>query len=135
MKKILLGALLSCCSVGVFADVVVVVNPGNGNAVDADVVKRIYLGKTKSFSDGLAVSPVNQDGTSVADEFNSKVVGKSSSQLNAYWAKLVFTGKGAPPAKVNSDQAVIDFVAANNGAIGYVDSVSVSPKVKVVATF
>lgn len=135
MKKLLLGALLSCCSVGVLADVAVIVNPGNANAVDGDVVKKIYLGKAKSFSDGLSVNPVNQDGTSVADEFNNKVVGKSSSQLNAYWAKLVFTGKGTPPAKVNSDQAVIDFVAANNGAIGYVDSANVSPKVKVVATF
>ncbi len=78
---------------------------------------------------------VNQDGTSVADEFNDKVVGKSSSQLNAYWSKLVFTGKGTPPEKLTTDQAVIDFVAANNDAIGYVDSAKVTDKVKVIATF
>lgn len=135
MKKILLGAMLALGSASAIADIAVVVNPGNANSVDADVVKKIYLGKSKSFSDGLTVSPVNQDGTAVADEFNDKVVGKSSSQLNAYWAKLVFTGKGTPPAKVNTDQAVIDFVASNSGAIGYVDSASVSDKVKVVATF
>lgn len=135
MKKLLLGAMLALGSASAIADIAVVVNPGNANSVDADVVKKIYLGKSKSFSDGLTVSPVNQDGTGVADEFNDKVVGKSSSQLNAYWAKLVFTGKGTPPAKVNTDQAVIDFVASNSGAIGYVDSASVSDKVKVVATF
>ncbi len=127
--------MLALGSASAIADIAVVVNPGNANSVDADVVKKIYLGKSKSFSDGLTVSPVNQDGTAVADEFNDKVVGKSSSQLNAYWAKLVFTGKGTPPAKVNTDQAVIDFVASNSGAIGYVDSASVSDKVKVVATF
>jgi hypothetical protein len=62
-------------------------------------------------------------------------VGKSSSQLNAYWSKLVFTGKGTPPEKLTTDQAVIDFVAANGNAIGYVDSAKVTDKVKVIATF
>ncbi|MGB1303739.1 MAG: phosphate ABC transporter substrate-binding protein, partial [Pseudoalteromonas marina] len=47
----------------------------------------------------------------------------------------VFTGKGTPPEKLGSDQAVIDFVAANADAIGYVDSAKVSDNVKVVATF
>ena len=122
MKKLILVSALSLCSINVFAE-------------DAGTIKKIYLGKSKSFSNGDKVNPINQDGTSVADEFNDKVVGKSSSQLNAYWSKLVFTGKGTPPEKLTTDQAVIDFVAANNDAIGYVDSAKVTDKVKVIATF
>jgi len=135
MKKFILICALSLCSFNTFADIAVIINPSNANAIDTDTIKNIYLGKSKSFSNGDKVSPVNQDGTPVADEFNDKVVGKSSSQLNAYWSKLVFTGKGTPPEKLASDQAVIDFVAANNGAIGYIDSAKVSDKVKVIATF
>lgn len=135
MKKIILASAFSLCSINVFAEVAVIINPNNASSVDADTIKKIYLGKSKSFSNGEKVNPVNQDNTTVADEFNDKVVGKSSSQLNAYWSKLIFTGKGTPPEKLASDQAVIDFVAANNDAIGYIDSSKVSDKVKVIATF
>ena len=112
-----------------------IVNTGNANAIDQDEIKKIYLGKSKSFADGVKVNPVNQNGNSIADEFNDKVVGKSSSQLNAYWSKLVFTGKGTPPEKLDNDQAVIDFVSSNADAIGYIDSSKVSDAVKVIATF
>jgi hypothetical protein len=129
MKKLILAGLMSACSFSAFAGVTVIVNTGNANAIDQDEIKKIYLGKSKSFADGVKVNPVNQNGNSIADEFNDKVVGKSSSQLNAYWSKLVFTGKGTPPEKLDNDQAVIDFVSSNADAIGYIDSS------KVIATF
>lgn len=135
MKKLILASAISICSFGAFAEVAVIVNPGNASALDADTIKKIYLGKTKSFDNGNKVNPATQNGTAVAEEFNSKVVGKSSSQLNAYWSKLVFTGKGTPPEKLDTDQAVIDFVAANADSIGYIDSSKATDKVKVIATF
>jgi hypothetical protein len=135
MKKLILASMLTLCSTAAFAEVAVIVNPANANAVSQDDIKKIYLGKSKSFADGTKVNPVNQNGTAVADEFNDKLVGKSGSQLNAYWSKLVFTGKGTPPGKLDNDQAVIDFVAANADAIGYIDSAKVSDKVKVVGKY
>ncbi len=135
MKKLILASVLSVCTFSAYAEVAVIVNPGNASALDADTIKKIYLGKAKSFANGNKVNPATQNGTAVADEFNSKVVGKSSSQLNAYWSKLVFTGKGTPPEKFDSDQAVIDFVASNGDSIGYIDSSKATDKVKVVATF
>ena len=86
MKKLLLATAVALLSSTAFADVAVIVNPANGNAIDEGTIKKIYLGKAKSFDDGTKVNPVNQDGNSVSDEFNDKVVGKSSSQLNAYWS-------------------------------------------------
>lgn len=135
MKKIILASALSLCSLTSLANVAVIVNPNNANNLDAETIKKIYLGKLKSYDNGSKVNPVNQDGNTITDEFNEKVVGKSSSQLNAYWSKLVFTGKGTPPEKLSSDQAVIDYVSGNNDAIGYIDGSKVSDKVKVVATF
>lgn len=135
MRKLFLATALTVCSLNTFAEVAVIVNPANSNQLDANAIKKIYLGKSKSFDDGVKVNPVNQDGNSVADEFNDKVVGKSGSQLNAYWSKLVFTGKGTPPEKLSNDQAVIDFVSSNTDGIGYIDSAKITDNVKVVGKF
>ncbi|WP_017445359.1 hypothetical protein [Gayadomonas joobiniege] len=135
MKKYLTFAAMLMTSQSVLADVAVIVNPANKQSLDQDAIQKIYLGKSKSFADGSKVVPVNQDGTGIANEFNDKVVGKSGSQLNAYWSKLIFTGKATPPEKLANDQAVIDFVAGNKQAIGYIDAASVSNKVKVIATY
>ncbi|MCQ8877300.1 phosphate ABC transporter substrate-binding protein [Pseudoalteromonas shioyasakiensis] len=135
MKKLFLATALTVCSFSTLAEVAVIVNPANANQIDANTIKKIYLGKSKSFDDGMKVNPVNQDSNSVADEFNDKVVGKSGSQLNAYWSKLIFTGKGTPPEKLSNDQAVIDFVSSNTDGIGYIDSAKVTDNVKVVAKF
>ena len=135
MKKIILAGVLSLCSISIFAEVAVIINPSNASNIDANTIKKIYLGKSKSFDNGAKVNPVNQNDNAIADEFNDKVVGKSSNQLNAYWSKLVFTGKGTPPVKLDNDQAVLDFVAANSDAIGYVESGKINDKVKVVGKF
>jgi len=44
----------------------------------------------------------------------------------------VFSGKGMPPRVVKGNQVMIDFVRSEKGAIGYIDSASVSTKVKAV---
>ncbi len=69
------------------------------------------------------------------DAFNDKMVGKSRTQINAYWARLVFTGKGDLPKVLTSDSDIVSTVSVNQGAISYVDSSSVTDKVKVIANF
>ncbi|WP_462153818.1 type 2 periplasmic-binding domain-containing protein [Pseudoalteromonas piscicida] len=134
IKKIMtLGLLLA--SQAALADVAVIVNSANASTVDDGTIKKLFLGKSKSFSDGSSATPVNQDGNAVFDEFNDKVIGKSSSQLNAHWSKLVFTGKGTPPKKLDNDQAVIDFVSSNADAIGYIDASKVTGAVKVIGKY
>lgn len=137
MRKIktvlLLAALLSGAAV---ADIAVVVNPANANAVSADDLNRLFLGRASSFADGSKATPLNMaEGTAARDEFDSKVLNRSAAQLKAYWSKLVFTGKGTPPKELADDAAVKAAVAADSGAIGYISSGSVDSSVKVVASF
>ncbi len=123
-------------SISVYAEVVVVVHPSNGNAIDESTINKIFVGKAKSFADGTKVMPVNQASSSGATtEFNQKVLKKSSSQLKAYWSKLVFTGKGTPPKEVDNDAAVLKMVASTPNAIGYVSAGSADASVKVVQKF
>ncbi|HSG51517.1 MAG TPA: phosphate ABC transporter substrate-binding protein [Rheinheimera sp.] len=118
------------------AEIAVVVNPGNANAVSADDLNRLFLGRASSFADGAKATPLNlAEGQAAREEFDNKVLNRSSSQLKAYWSKLVFTGKGTPPKELADDAAVKAAVAADASAIGYISSSSVDGSVKVVATF
>lgn len=135
MKKFIATACLLFTS-ATFAEVAVIVHPSNASALDKNTITRIFLGKSKSFPNGDQAVPVNQkDSAAQTSEFNSKVLNKSSSQLKAYWSKLVFTGKGTPPKDLDSNEDVIKLVSTNPNLIGYVDAASVTDGVKVVGTF
>lgn len=125
------GLLLSASNVS--AEVVVVVHPSNSNALDSKTVQRIFLGKEKKFADGTKVVPVNQVNNASRNDFDSTVIGRSTTQVAAHWSKLVFTGKGIPPEEVGGDAEVLAAVAADPGAIGYVDSSAVTGDVKAVS--
>lgn len=131
LLKLCLGSML--ISGAAFAEVAVIVNPANNNTVDADAIKRIFLGKQTDFPDGSSAVAIDQkEGSQVVNEFNSKILDRSASQLKAYWAKLIFTGKGSPPKKVGSDAEVLKIIASEPDRIGYVDSANVDGSVKVL---
>jgi ABC-type phosphate transport system substrate-binding protein len=127
------GLLLSSVS---FAAGVVVVHPSNGDAISDKDISNIFLGKKKSFPGGSEAVPVDlAEGDATRASFAQAVLGKNASQLKAYWAKLVFTGKGTPPKAVDSAAKVKELVASNPNLIGYMDESAVDDSVKVVHKF
>ena len=44
-------------------------------------------------------------------------------QINAYWARLSFTGQANPPRKLADKAAVLQVVEKNQDALGYVESI------------
>jgi ABC-type phosphate transport system substrate-binding protein len=120
-----------------YAEVAVIVSANNPNAsIDADTLSRIFLGKASNFPDGNQAIPVDQtEGATARESFNEKVLGKNSSQLKAYWSRLIFTGKGTPPKESGSDADVKALVANNPNLIGYIDSSAVDGSVKVLYSF
>lgn len=137
LKKSLFVLTMSCASLIADAEVAVIVNNSNANATMSNSdISRIFLGKSSKFPDGSAASPLDQsNGSSVRQEFNDKVLGKSESQLKSYWSRLIFTSKGSPPKQLGDDAAVKAAVAADANAIGFIDSASVDGSVKVVGKF
>ncbi len=119
-----------------FAEVAVIVHPSNANALDEAAVSKIFLGREKSFADGKSVVPLSlAESAPASTAFNDAVLKKSSSQLKAYWSKLVFTGKGTPPKEIATDEEMIKLVATNPSLIGYVDASKVDASVKVAMKF
>ncbi|GLR33809.1 MULTISPECIES: phosphate ABC transporter substrate-binding protein [Shewanella] len=136
MKKLLCSILLCLVSMPLFAGVVVIVHPSNSDTIDQKAIENIYLGKTKTFPGGAPAVPVNLDSAvPLRETFDSKVLGKSSSQLKSYWSQKVFTGKGTPPKEVTSGAEMIKLVSSNPNIIGYIDSSEANDSVKVVAEF
>jgi ABC-type phosphate transport system substrate-binding protein len=129
----LLLALLSF-AVGSNAEVVVIVSSKNTvTSLTAEQTAKIFLGKVATFPNQSAALPIDQpEGSAIRDEFYSKVVHKNSSQLTAYWAKIIFTGEGRPPQLIASDVAVRKAVANNPNAIGYIDKSAVNRSVKII---
>ena len=122
-------------STSALSDVHVVVHNSNTDEFNNKVISRIFLGKSKSFPSGIPAIPINQkDNAQITSLFNKKVLNKSSSQLKAYWSKLVFTGKGTPPKSVGSDQQVMELVTNNPNFIGFVSADAIDDSVKVIAT-
>lgn len=131
----LIGAGLGGSS-AVSAGVAVIVHPSNANALNEASISRIFLGKKKSFPDGSEAIPVDQaEGAVARSTFVATILKKNDQQIKAYWAQLLFTGKGTPPKQSGSDTDVRKLVSENPALIGYIDSGAVDGSVKVVHQF
>lgn len=132
LSRMLATMLVFATSAAVFtatADIAVIVNPSNTTALNGDELTRLYTGRSSALT---AVNLV--ESSPLRGQFDEKGVGRSSAQLKAHWSKLVFTGKGTPPLELASEAAVIEHVANNPGAVGYVDAANVTGNVKVALT-
>ncbi len=135
IKKLILSTFLLLAPISALAEVVVIVNAGNSvSSMSKSELARIFLGKTTSFDDGSKAVAVNQTtANSARGTFDSQLLGKTTSQINAYWSKLMFSGGGTPPEELNGDLAVLQHVASNPNSIGYIEATTVNDSVKVVA--
>ena len=133
VKLMIVAALLSLgVAVPASADIAVIVNPANESAIDQAGVRKIFLGKTKTFPNGQAANVYDlTDDDNKKAEFSEKVLRKSLASLNSYWSRMIFSSKGKPPTAVTAEKAK-EAVANNTDAIAYIDSKDVDSSVKVL---
>ncbi len=101
----------------------VIVNASNPDAeLTKEEISKLFLKKEKTWkSHKEAVLPVDQVNDSPVRETFSKVIhGRKVSSIKAYWQKQIFSGRGVPPEEKKSDEEVLQYVAENAGAIGYI---------------
>jgi ABC-type phosphate transport system substrate-binding protein len=67
--------------------------------------------------------------------FLSHHIGENPDEFRTRWRKAVFTGQGAMPKEFNSERALLEYVAATPGAIGYVSRVTADNPVKVLTVW
>ena len=116
------------------AQVVVIANP---SITIVDVSKAelrdIFTGASSSLKGGTQVTPVLLKQGAVNDDFLGLYVGKSDTAFRASWRSILFSGQGAMPKTLDSDLAVVEYVAHTAGAIGYIGKATPHEGVKILA--
>ncbi|HBY87136.1 MAG TPA: phosphate ABC transporter substrate-binding protein [Colwellia sp.] len=138
MKLIKLCLLVSLLSISnlTIAKVVVIVNVSNTATLSDNELSSLFLGKLKSFPNKKKAQAINlKYGNETRKIFEKSILKKTSSQVKAYWSKLLFSGKGKPLKELSSDAEVKAFVADNPNAIAYIDASNIDSSVKVIKEF
>lgn len=117
------------------ADFQVIVHPTNPRSrVTLEELGKIFMKKIVRWDTDIPIIPVNQAGkTRVRALFTRMVHGKPESALAAYWQQQIFSGRALPPVEKSDDAAVITFVKAEPGAVGYLTPGAILEGVKLLA--
>lgn len=93
----------------------------------------IFFGRRTHFPDGSIAVPIDQsEGLAARIEFYSKFADMSPAQVKAFWAKVIFTGRGQPPKTVATSVEAKKALAASPNAITYIDQSMVDDSLRVV---
>lgn len=121
--------LSPCC----WAEMVVVINVDSPiSQLSRQEVADIFLGRTPFLPNMERVIPIESlENSDAYRDFHANVTRKNLTQLNAYWARMVFAGRASPPQEMNGLQAR-KLIESNRSYIAYVDRTLLSNKMKVV---
>lgn len=114
--------------------IVVVVNAASGvDLLSHAEVVNIFLGRFRQFPSGLAAQPIDLPVAHPARaDFYRLLVDKSPAEINAYWARLVFSGRTQPPMQAARFDDVIPTVQSTPGGISYMERSKVGGRLKIV---
>ena len=136
MKK-LLYAFLLVASAAIFtvqshAQVIVIANPGvKASDVSKNDLKDVFIGASTSLGGGSVVPILLKAGTA-HEEFLQAYIGKNDAAYRAGWRSLVFSGQATMPKSLDSEAAMVEYVAHNAGAVGYVSKATPHEGLKVL---
>jgi ABC-type phosphate transport system substrate-binding protein len=126
--------LLALCAPPAQAELVVIVAADSSvSYLSQEQVINIFMGRYRKLPDGRLAQPLDIGGEAPERrDFYKKLLDKNLAEINAYWARLVFSGRTMPPKAVLNQVEVLQKVARDPSAIGYVERISLNSQVRVV---
>jgi ABC-type phosphate transport system substrate-binding protein len=122
MLRVLALVLMAAVSAGDAPFHVIVHRSNPVTSLTRAQVSAIYMKRMRSWPGGGEIVPVEQALTSrVREQFSRSIHGKGVAYVTRYWQRLIFAGRGVPPAELRSSAAIRDFVRTHRGAIGYIE--------------
>ncbi len=94
--------------------------------------EKLYLGRSTTLSDGTPASLVDLPNGPVRDEFYLKLTGKNPAQIQAYWSRLVFTGRALPPKEARTLAEARQWLTDTPNLIGYLDRNELTPGMRIL---
>jgi ABC-type phosphate transport system substrate-binding protein len=103
-------------------DFLVIVNAGNPESrATRGFLADAFLKATTRWDDGELIRPVDlRPNSPVRAAFADKVLRRSVAAVRSYWQQRIFSGRDVPPPELDTDDAVVSYVAEHRGGIGYV---------------
>lgn len=127
--------VLCTCSAGAEEPVIAVIvsaQPANTVAVSADDLASIYWRKKLYNNQGKPLHPANLSSEHpLRLRFSKEVLHSTPRSQVGYWNGLYFHGV-QPPFTVQSEEAMIRYVADTESAVGYVDACKIDERVRAV---
>ncbi len=115
------------------AQVIVIANSSvKATEVSKSDLRDVFTGNATSLPDGSRVVPILLKAGTIHEEFLQVYIGKNDTAYRAGWRSLVFSGQASMPKSLDGDAAVVEFVAHNPGALGYISKASPHEGVKVL---
>lgn len=100
----------------------IVVNAANpAGSVSKEKLAAYFLKKETRWGDGTKIAVVDRNpGAAVRVAFSKSVLGKDVAAVKSFWQRQLFSGRETPPAELDSDREILEFVAKSPGGLGYV---------------
>ncbi len=131
---IIMALMLAGTDIQCPADIAVIVSKHSdlGPLTRAQVLD-IYTGRLLTLPNNEIPMPMDLRGSpTLRTEFYRLLTGKPLSQINTYWAQLLFSGQATPPRILPDTQAMLQAVRQNSSALGFIDTQNVPHDIKVL---
>jgi len=117
LLMLMLCTAISCSAV----EVQVIANKDlSVTALSSDDLSDFYLGKRKKLPGGANAIVFTNGDRDETERFLDKYLDETPASFSASWKRMIFTGRGIPPAEAKDDQDMIDLIKKTPGGIGYV---------------
>lgn len=112
----------------------IVINPSvKERILSSNTLRSIFSMHLKTWSNGTKVRVfVLSDDDQLHQIVSKEKLNVFPYQLRSTWDRLVFSGTGQAPIKVNSSEEMLDKVASTPGAIGYLWRANINDNVNVL---
>ena len=126
--KILSILIFSLASLDVLAEEVgpqtiqvIVSSQSELTSLNRKQVMGLFLGRARSFPNGQQAKAFDHTiDSAIRARFFENLTGKSISDIDAYWARLRYSGRASPPKVMNNMAELLKEVSQNQHAIAYV---------------
>lgn len=92
---------------------------GTANLTQKQVMS-LFLGRSRYLPDGDKVTALDHPIESeIRASFYRALTGKNISDIDAYWARLKYSGRASPPLPVETSEEIIEILSQEPGVIAY----------------
>lgn len=134
-RRLFTLALLCLLALPLQAEEIVVVVRANSDVptLSKNDVINVFLGRYRQLPGGEMLEPYDLPQNSRERAFfYERLLNKTVAEVSAYWARLMFSGRVAPPRVADTPEKLSEVLATDPRAIGYLERSKVDRRLRIV---